>query len=342
MKKFVFLLSLPFVVLCACNKTDDLNTEVSDVEFSAIAVNSDVTKTTLTETGSGTVMDPYTWTMTWTGDESFKVKSFPTTYPHPDDGNTYTTDVGSAYTFTNSLVGVSSKFAPSPAGSFDPGVFAAGDQYIVSNSAPEVFVYRSNTETSDILQICLRWFFPHNQVFNESNTLGLSDGIIPVYGFINKGRGTGFEPEAVKMYTTAAVVKLVLTNNSGADKTIDRITMSMSGTDTMTGLAGGQWITITPGSFPAIASKLIHVGMEQKTLTLDCGDYELAKNETRVFSFVVCGDLARSKQKNLTWTVYEDGVVDPIWSKTSEYDAEVPAKSKQLQSGKVYTVTGTL
>lgn len=324
------IFAIPVMVLCACNKENSKDLEqCGTVSFTAIA-NTGETKTTVETDGS-------TYTMTWTGNESAKVREL-LKESVGWEGTSLWKDVATpTYTFTNSRVGTYSTFTSE---SFTPGEFAADHLYLIRTPNPtytRVEYHRANASSSTVDKYALYDRIPNNQVYNESNSMGLADNIIPLYGLVEKDRGGEYEPSFVRMHTSAAIVKLVVTN-SGSAKTIDHITMESAKTDKGCGLAGSVYCLLTPSNpNSSLAVYTLTTGTDTyfSLITLDCGDVSIANGETKIFSFVVAPIGRTGYQGNFTWKIYEDGNDTPI-------SVEENTSGTQLQAGKVYKKAITL
>lgn len=324
MKKSLLLFALPLVALAACNKNnlDEVTNQNKTASFTAVVNLEDGTKTTLDG-----------FTMSWTGDETFYVNSLPTTYPTPGDGKTsYAISDLSATPFTNNLSGATAAFTSN---SFAPGSFEDGVQYVVGSKRMSVSVVRANSDpgTTAVQQYYIQQKIDHNQTYNPSNSLGLANNVIPLYGYIRKTGGAGLEPSAVRMYTFGTIIKLTLTNNLGANKTIDHITVTSSVVGNAKGIAGTYFRYVNASLVQT--NQLLSYYQEQNTITLNCGDVVLPNTESKVFSFVLAGDMPKSFVGTLTFNVYEDGNDTPI----STFSI---TPSSVLASGKIYRKAYTM
>ena len=323
------IFAIPVMVFCACNKENSRDLEqCGTVSFTAIA-NTGETKTTVETDGS-------TYTMSWTGNESAIVRELLKESAGWDGDALWVNATTTSYTFTNKIVGTYSTFTCK---SFTPGEFAADHLYLIRTPNPtytRVECHRPNKSSSTVDTYAIYDAIPNNQVYNAGNTMGLAENIIPLYGLVEKSRGGEYEPSAVKMHTSAAIVKLVVTN-SGSAKKIDHITMECDNTSKGNGLAGSAFCEVTPSnpnSSISVNSLETSAGRYYNLITLDCGDVTIAKDETKTFSFVVAS-IPRSLQGNYTWKIYEDGNDTPI---SIEYNTA----STRLQAGKVYKKAITL
>ena len=329
MKRTILLATLPLVLLCACNKDSAIQEKESNTaSFTAIA-NHDDTKTTITESGSG----PYTYSMTWDGGEAVRLVHL--VYPTPTETNTTNSIYfGSTYPFTNvASAGSSALFTPS---SSFPFSFEVGDPFYVcgGDSYRAVTVKRASTDPADITvtSFITRQRIPANQEYTPSSNLGINANIIPIFGVVKKGEGSGFEPAAVQMSTDAAIVKFVVTNNSGSNKTIGKITMAGSSDGLQSGIAGDLYVSTNCSTW-ARGQFQLYTDVHYTTINLNCNNTTIANGESKTFGFVVWGRLSRDTMGNLTWTVY-DSADNNIASAQNLQSTGIT-----IQAGKVYTKT---
>lgn len=346
MKKLFLAIILPSLALCACNKgtlSNDLN-ETGEVSFTAV-LGSESTKTTMTMSETTPGSGYYTYNMAWEGgsDEAIRVSTIPLTYPTPEDGIKRNNHYPTAYKFRNtSAAGESAVFS---CGSLT--TFASHVPYLVTYPYSGDINMYINRATSDISDVTITLYefatwIPREQTYNSSNAMGLADGVIPMFGRIEKDGGSGFEPGAVTLHTTAAIVKFVLINDSTSDKAIDHIIMRCAKSGYMCGISGSTYSYLKSQTENFTYSYQGQYGgtsyySKNVKINLDCGDVIIPAGQEKVFSFVVAGDQPRSTHiGDLTWEVYTDeGGSTAIATATN-------TASNTLECGKVYTKTCTI
>ena len=325
MKTKYLLFVLPLVALCACNK-NGLETQENDVvSISAAYGENNDTKTVLTESGTS----PYTYARTWSGTESLSVW-YLNTRPYTK----YTFDYGSETT------GVANFTTES----FKTGGFETDDEFFVAYGNNNV-IARAGTSDQYYAVVSV----PAVQTYNSSDIrLGLSDNFIPMLGYIKVGDGD-YPKNNIKLSTCVAIIKLVLTNGTGSAQTINNITLTTSnevGKSKRLGIAGQMYCEgtlggkkpVTPMFYdPGVSrstSEPLYAGSAKNTIKLNCGNISIAKDETKVFSFVVCGKI---KYNTLTWKAWSDS------ESTVQVGSTITSPNcPALNYGKIYTKTAIL
>ena len=308
--KYLLLIALPLVALCACNKENVDTNETRPVSIFASHENDD-TKTALDGIN-----------MTWAGGEDLRLGLL---------DNTLATGA-SAQQFTFSNVSGPGTSASFECESFKAEGFLDGEQYIVVSKQNDQNVSRQSGHWLSSLYI------NSNQTYNGTNAIGLSDNVIPVYGEIKVG-DPSYSKDAINMKTPCTVLKLVLTNSTGSAQTISKITLTTSLTGERNGMAGKlcmRWYSpFTPGTFrPDAGANRFFASGGLKTITLNCGNITLGNGVTKVFSFVVAGDY---NLETLTWRVYDNS--EPAVQIGSDITS---TPGKKLLVNTIYTKTASL
>lgn len=296
-----FLLYITLAVLYSCNK---VNADIESVNEPATltAVFNEETKTLLKDNLS----------MSWQKGDKLRVIYCPDI--NPAGGEEYyvlSNKDGYDYTFTNeSADGSSAVFKCS---NFKAGGFVNSDKYIVADNLYQVLI---NTSSSSpwISGYDLYMRIKDSQVYNPNDPMGLQNGVIPLFGKIygNEGCST----QAVSMRTPVSIIRLYLSNNTGSDQKIGKITLytDITGatndeTDILSrdGIAGCLGARINydfdEDFYVFTGSSRYYSNRGHSRITLKCNGVNLPKNSVIPFSFVVAGgrDLG-----NITWTVYND------------------------------------
>lgn len=320
MKKCL-LFALPFVVLCACNK---VGADIQESKTASITANcGNDTKTLLTQSGTG----PYTYAMSWSDEDKIVVWDAIATVPSEQASTPLT-----GYQFVTATGGSNTAFFTCD--SFKEGGFSSGNYIVLYpyyTGASTRAVSTVGNTTPNYYRVYSK--IQINQTYDSTKDMGLSATTqIPMLGLIRVGE-SGYGPNELQFEAMASVIKLKLTNESGADVTIGQITLANDGAKERYGLAGETYYDVYPAGWTITRTHNLSATSPSNTITLDCGGVEIKDTESKFFSFVVPANRALG---NLTWTVYAANKTSVIKSFTST--GSVGA----LTGGKVYTKTASL